>query len=449
MTTVVEKGSTFLADFDRRERALNAGLPPWVHRLRRGAMARFAQMGLPTTRHEEWRFTDISALAETDFEPAPTPTQLPAFEQIEAAGLPRLDGPRLLLINGRCCAELSSTAALPKVVTAAGLAERLHARPALVEPHLGRYADYRDHAFVALNTALFEDGLLLRVPPGAAVEQPIHLVHVATAAERPYVAHPRTLILVGRGARATIVESFVGLGENVYLTNAVTEIVLAEGAVLDHYRLQREGPGAFHVATIQAAQARESSFSSHLISLGSRLARTETNTRLDAEGCHAVLDGLYLARGRQHLDSRTQIDHARPHGTSRELYKGILADQARGVFNGKVLVHPRAQKTDARQTNQALLLSDSAQVNTKPQLEIFADDVRCTHGATVGRLDPEALFYLRSRGLALGAARRLLIFGFANEVVSRVRPEGLRRGLEGLLTAGDGLSDDGGRETTA
>lgn len=449
MTTVLEERSSFLSHFDRREDRLNAGLPRWIHRLRRAAIARFAEMGLPTTRHEEWRFTNVSPLGETAFEPAAAPSEAPSTEELDAAGMPRLDGPRIVLVNGHSCPELSSIETLPDGVAMRSLAEVLRTSPELVEPHLGRHADYREHPLVALNTAFAEDGALVQIRPGTVVQQPIHLVYAATGNGSPWVAHPRNVILVGRRAEAKIVETYLGLDESVYFTNAVTEIVLDDEAIVDHYKLQREGPGAFHLSTVQAEQDRGSTLHSHLVSLGGSLARHETNTRLAAEGCRAALDGLYLARGRQHMDSRTRIDHVKPHGSSRELYKGILDDRAHGVFNGKIFVHQDAQKTDAKQTNQTLLLSDRATINTKPQLEIFADDVKCTHGATVGQLDPEVLFYLRSRGIPFEHARRLLIYAFANEVLGQMQVESIRAELEQVLLDTQGLPRDTARRETA
>lgn len=449
MTGVLEEQEVFVADFDRLERRLNAGRRPWVQRLRRAAMARFAELGLPTTRQEEWRFTDISPLVETAFEPAEPPRDVPTAAHLHAAGLPALFGPRMVFLGGHYSRQLSSAEAAPAGVILRSLADVLRRRPQSAEPHLGRYAGYEDHPFVAINTAFIDDGALVCIPRGTVVEQPIHLVYASSAAERPYVAHPRNLILVGPHAEVKIVETYLGLDGNRYFTNAVTEVVLGEGAVLDHYKLQREGPGAFHLSTVQAHQRRESTWSSHLISFGAALARHETNTRLDAEGCRSTLGGLYMAGGRQHVDSRTRIDHARPHCSSQELYKGILDGRAKGVFNGKIFVHQDAQKTDAKQTNQALLLSDQAVINTKPQLEIFADDVKCTHGATVGQLDREALFYLRSRGMSSGHARNLLIYAFANEVISQMRVERIRAQLEQALLAARGLPGDAGSQETA
>jgi Fe-S cluster assembly protein SufD len=444
-TTTVTENNPFVTDFDRRETELNADLPRWVHRLRRGAIARFAASGLPTMRDEEWRFTNLASLKKTNFEPAGLPTD----GRLHPVGLPRFDGPRLVLVNGHYCRNLSSVESTPDGLTVNGLAETLRTAPELVEPHLGRYASTEDYPLVALNTAFLADGVVIHVRPGVVVEHPIHVLHVSTAGPRPHVAHPRNLIVAGRHSQVTVVERYLGLEDNLYFNNAVTELVLDDGAIVDHYKIQQEGRRAVHVGTVQAQQGRGSTFCSHLVALGGELSRHETNTRLDAEGCHTELRGLYMPRGNQHVDSRTRIDHVSPHCTSHELYKGILDDEAHGVFNGKIFVHQDAQKTDAKQTNQVLLLSDGATINTKPQLEIFADDVKCTHGATVGQLDAEALFYLRSRGISRDHAHNLLIYAFAAEVLEQIRWEPLRLELEDLLLAGRGLPREIARERIA
>jgi Fe-S cluster assembly protein SufD len=315
-----------------------------------------------------------------------------------------------------------------------------------VQQHLARYARYRDRAFVALNTALMEDGAYVRIPRGVIVEEPIHLLFVGSAADgAPAVSHPRILIVAEENSQATVIETFVGVGDGVgrptpglpdggvYFTNAVTEIVAAENAVLDHYRVQRESETAFHIATQWVQQARSSNFASHAISLGGALVRTDITAVLDGPGIESTLNGLYVVGGQQHVDTHTAIDHAQPHCNSHELYKGILDGRATAVFNGKIFVRQDAQKTDAKQTNQNLLLSRDAVIDTKPQLEIFADDVRCTHGATVGQLDADALFYLRSRGIDAAEARALLTYAFASDILGRIKVAPLRTALEELL----------------
>jgi Fe-S cluster assembly protein SufD len=326
----------------------------------------------------------------------------------------------------------------------ASLGRNFETNPEQVEPHLAQYASYRGHAFTALNTAFLEDGAFVSIARGKVVEEPIHLLFLSTTHGEGAVCHPRSLILAGEGSQATVIESYVGTGDDVYFTNAVTEIVAGPAAVVDHYKLQRESEEAFHVATLQVQQARNSTLSSHAVTLGGALVRNEVNAVLDDEGCTCTLNGLYLAAGRQHVDNHTVIDHARPRCTSHELYKGILDGQAHGVFNGKIYVRQDAQKTDAKQTNQTLLLSEDATINTKPQLEIYADDVKCTHGATVGQLDDEALFYLRTRGIDKEAARHLLTYAFANDVISRVKVAPVRAHLEEFFLAAQHLSGEPG-----
>jgi len=350
-----------------------------------------------------------------------------------------LPGPRVVLVDGHFRADLSVTAAGRGIVVDS-LCRVLRDSPGLLAPHLAHYAPWREHPFVALNTGLATEGVFVQLAAGAVQEEPVHLVHLWTAAGKARVAHPRALILAEPNSRAAIVESYWGSHGSVSLTNAVTEIVVGRGAVLEHAKLQEEGDEAFHMATVQVHQQSRSSFTSHVVFLGGSLARNEINIRLEGRRCRCTLNGLYWARGRQHMDLRTRIDHAQPACASEELYKGILDERARGVFNGKIYVHRAAQQTDAKQTNRALVLSDQARVNTKPQLEIFADDVRCTHGATVGQIEPEAMFYLRSRGIAERRARQLLIWAFANDVVGRIGLAPLRTAVEQLLTAGDGLS---------
>jgi Fe-S cluster assembly protein SufD len=335
----------------------------------------------------------------------------------------------VVFVNGQYTPELSSAG--PAWV--GSLAAVLAAQPEAPQKYLTRVAKYDEATFTALNTAFLRDGGCVLIPKNTVVEQPIHLLFLSTSRGDPGVSHLRNLVVAGRNSQATIIESYVGVDGEVYFTNAVTEMVLGENAFVDHYKLQRESSAAFHIATVQVQQERSSNFTSHSISLGGALVRNDVNAVLAEEGCECTLNGLYLAGRRQHVDNHTRIDHAKPHCASHELYKGILDGQAHGVFNGKIYVHADAQKTDAKQTNQTLLLSDDAVINTKPQLEIYADDVKCTHGATVGQLAGDAIFYLRSRGIALEEARKILTFAFANDVVSRIKVESIRKHLEAAL----------------
>ncbi len=399
--------------------------PPWLERIRRTASERFAGLGYPTSRLEDWKFTNVGPIANTDFHPAPPVSDLRP-ESLASLPFGDLGCSRLVFVNGQFVPRLSS---LPQEVRAGSLAEAL---PAL-EPHLGRYARFEDQAFVALNTASLNDGAFVEVPKGVVLDKPIQLLFVTVTNAVPVKTQPRSLILVGRGAQASFIETYLSLGESLHFTNAVTELVLSENAVVEHSKLQLENPQSFHIGTVQARQDRSSSLVCHNMALGGALLRNDVNSVLDAEGAECWLQGLYVAGGKQHVDNHTTLDHAKPHCSSRELYKGILDGRASAVFNGKIIVRKDAQKTDSKQTNKNLLLSEDATINTKPQLEIHADDVKCTHGATIGQLGEEALFYLRSRGIPLPDARAMLTYAFAGDLLGRVQYEPLRAGLDHLL----------------
>ena len=395
--------------------------------IRQDALRRFGELGLPTRRDEEWRFTNVSSIAKTRFSPAPADLNEEEADLLDRRLVPNEGGPRLVFINGRYLREISDWG-LPKGIRATPLREANGA----VEAHLAHYAAYQDRAFVALNTANFEDGAYIEIPSGVVVEEPIQLVFFATGGDVPVISHPRSLIVVGAGSQATFVESYLGHGAK-YFTNAVTEIVAGDRSVVDHYKLQEEDERSSHVATLQVQIGRDANFSTHSISLGGGgLVRNDINAVL-AEGSEATVNGLYLASGSQHIDNHTAIDHAKPHGTSHELYKGILGGTSTAVFNGKIIVRPDAQKTDAKQTNRNLVLSEDATIHTKPELQIHANDVRCTHGATIGQLDQEAIFYLQSRGIAKEQARDLLMHAFARDIIDRVKVGPLRARLEQIL----------------
>jgi Fe-S cluster assembly protein SufD len=406
--------------------------PPWLAEARRTALGRFEALGLPTTRHEDWRFTSLAGLAPLELGRG-GPEGASGAAALLAGGAPP-DGARLVFVNGRFRADLSSHAGLPRGAVLAPLAEALESAPDLVRPHLGRLARPDDQAFVAANAALFEDGAFLHLPANAQLDVPVALVHVADVAA-PSAAHPRTLVVAGEGSRATVEEIFLGGAGPSYLTNAVTEIVLADGASIEHVRLQAEGPSAFHVSAVHAEQGAGSSLAAHAFTLGAKLSRAEIRARLAGEGAKIAANGLYMAAGDQLVDNFSWVEHAVPRCTTTESYKGILDGKARGVFSGRIRVLPGAQKTVAHQMNSNLLLSDDAVVDTKPQLEIFADDVKCGHGGTVGQLDEAALFYLRSRGLGEAEARSLLVWAFASEMVGLVGTPSLRARAKDLVAA--------------
>ncbi len=436
MTSIRTQKDAYIGRFAEREKERGRTGPGWLAALRKAGMARFAEAGFPTTDQEEWRLTNVEPIAATPFAPAPRALDGVGARHIEpyALGGPRIA--QLVFVDGRFAPGLSAPGSLPAGVRAGSLAEAIAEEPALVEPHLGKVAPVDSSPFADLNTAFIEDGAFVRVPEGTFVDLPIHLLHLSTSRYEPTVRHPRVLILVGGGAQASFVESYAAAGtDGAYFTNAVTEIVGGRGAVVDHYRVQRESLSAYHVAALQARLARDCSFSTHSISVGGALVRNDVNAVLDGEGASCTLNGLFLATGRQHVDNHTRLDHASPHCGSRELYKGILAERARGVFSGRIVVRKDAQKTDSKQTNKNLLLSEDALIDTQPQLEIYADDVKCTHGATIGQIDEDSIFYLRSRGLDEASARAILVHAFAGDLLNRIKVACLREILDELVSA--------------
>ncbi|MGH7622353.1 MAG: Fe-S cluster assembly protein SufD, partial [Gemmatimonadaceae bacterium] len=372
--------------------------PNWLRETRREGIQSFAKLGFPTPHNEDWHFTSVSNIAEQTFTALRAQSGQVTREELAPFTFGHAEWPCMVFVNGRYDVSLSTAAHGVPGVRALDLAYALREEPALLEPWLGKISPAADRSFTALNVAFMADGAVVHIAAEAQVEKPIHLIFVSTANAAKGVAHPRNLIVAGRNSKATIIESYVSIGDSGYFTNAVTEVSVEAGATLAHYKIQRESQRAFHVHTIDTKQARDSHYVSFSFATGAELSRTNIYTLLDGEGCGATLNGLYMGDDEQHVDHQTNIVHAQPNCFSREIYKGILSGSAHGVFNGKVYVFPIAQKTDGKQTNNNLLLSERAKVDTKPQLEIFADDVRCTHGATVGRLDEMALFYMKSRG---------------------------------------------------
>ena len=429
MAQVAEKLQPWLASLEERPR----GGSRWLQDLRDHAASRFVELGFPTVRDEEWRFTNVSPIASTEFKLAP-PSKL-APEAL--ASFLYADAPlRLVIVNGRVAPELSRTTGLPAGLKFGSLAAAVTDHADVVGRYLGQLADPNARAFAALNTAFTHDGAYVYVPDGLVFDQPLQILFVATA-EGPIasMSHPRTLVVCGDHSQVQIVETYVSAKGQKHFTNAVTEVVAGEHAVLDHYKVEEESIDAFHMASMHIHAARSSNVSTHAFTLGGRIVRNDIVAVLDGEGAECTLNGLYIADGERLVDTHTTIDHAKAHCPSHEIYKGILGGRARAVFNGKIIVRIDAQKTDAKQTNRALLLSDNATINTKPQLEIFADDVKCTHGAAIGQLDDDAIFYLRARGLTYLEARDMLIHAFAGEILERVKIEPLRRALEAELYA--------------
>ncbi|HEY4307169.1 MAG TPA: Fe-S cluster assembly protein SufD [Gemmatimonadaceae bacterium] len=418
---------SYVASFDELN---ETEAPSALQSLRRAAFERFAAMGFPTTKNEDWHFTSVAPIAEQEF----TLLASASGEVHRDAIAPFLlgtSGHVMTFVNGRFDASLSDLSALPKGVTLVDLATAWTSQPTLAA-RVGKQTGYQNAAFTALNTAFMNDGAVLEIAKDVVVDRPIHLLFVTDATAAKGMMHPRNLIVVGRNAKATVIESYVSLSDAMYLTNHVTEISIADGATLQHYKMQREATRAFHVGTVEVAQAKDSHYVSFALTLGGRLSRSNIYTTLDGEGSGATLNGLVMLGEEQLADVQTQIIHAQPNCYSRELYKNVLDDSSHGVFNGKVYVHPVAQKTDGKQTNKTLLLSEDAHMDSKPQLEIFADDVKCTHGATIGQIDEMALFYLKSRGISSALSTQLLTYAFAAEVIETIELEPVRVSLERL-----------------
>lgn len=436
MTTVAEK-DTRAAWLAEHERFLGESgqVPETVAGLRRRGIERFGELGFPTLKQEEWRFTDVRPIANTDFQRA-TPGGHAEAGVTPAALEPFLyEGlDRLVFVDGFFVPELSDLGDLPKGLTVTGLARALAETPELAEPHLGSVARLEEHPFAALNTAFLQDGAFLHLERGTVVERPLHLIYLSTVGgEDPRASMPRNLFVLEEASQALLVESYVTLGTGSHFTCSVTELVAGQGAVLDHYKVQQESREAFQMAMFQIQQDRSSNLRSHTVTTGGAIVRNDTGVVIGGEGAECTLNGLYVINGEQMVDNHMRVEHAEPHCNSYELFKGILDERAKAVFNGRIYVHEGAQKTDAKQSNRNLLLSRDALVNSNPQLEIFADDVKCTHGSTVGQLDPEAVYYLRSRGIAEDAARSILTYAFASDIVERIKVEPVREELAEFL----------------
>ncbi len=412
-------------------------LPPsplaWLNQLRANAVDRVSTLKLPTTRDEEWRFTDISPLAKLSFQPMHAVSSLSVSDVehffIEEAAT------RLVFVDGAYAPELSrqSDGVEDAGIIVMNLPAAVSSHATALEPHLGRHIGFEDNVFAALNTAFLHDGALIIAPRNAVVDKPVHLLFIATQKEA--ASHPRCLLIAESGSAITVVEDYVSLQEEAYVTNAVTEIALADNAQVNHIRVQRDGTQAFHIASCAVSLAHASRYRSVSVALGARISRYNLNALLAAEGVECTVDGLALITGRQLADTHTCIDHAKPHGTSWQSHKCIVDGAAHAVFNGKIMVRPGAQRTDSSQSSRNLLLNAKARVDTKPQLEIFADDVKCAHGATVGQLDSEEVFYLKSRGLSEITARNLLTYAFGAEIIDRISVASLRHRLEQTVLA--------------
>ena len=418
---------SYLESFSEFEKRVAGHDQPWLNTVRQEAFARFCQVGLPTTHDEDWRFTNTAPIRQTAFRLASGGRV--SRDQIASLGLPA-SACRLVFVDGRFVGDLGK---LPRGVRVSNLAKEIAENPAQIEAHLARYVNIHRDAFSALNTAFLEDGAYVHVARGAIVEEPIHFLFISTGGDTPSMSHPRNLFVANEESQVTLVEEYVSLQGGVSLCNTITELVAKEGANVSHYMIEREHTDAFNVSTLRIEQERSANVASHSVLLGGGLVRNNVHPVLAGDGAECLINGLFVGNGSQHLDNYMLVEHASPHCGSRQFYNGILDDHAHGVFHGRIIVHKDAQKTDAKQTNRNLLLSDDAQIDTKPQLEIYADDVKCTHGATIGQIEENALFYLQSRGIDELSARRLLLLAFASECLDRMRAGVARDHAERLI----------------
>jgi len=439
MTELMEDTIQHISNFSRFNQ--EAMVNPWIESLRKAAIERFEQVGFPSRTDEAWRQTNIDPIAKSTFhlpgEVSPADAQS-LFDQFTFGNDAVCE---LVFINGRFSPELSKQDELPKGVRLANLADKILAECTAVQEHLGQFAKIEENPFVALNTGFINEGAFLHIPRGKTVDRPIHLLFLSIPGEEKTISHPRVLVIADDNAEATVVESYIG-STGTYFTNAVTEIIAGKDSRIDHCKLQQESLEAYHVATMQVQLDRAAVFVSHSANIGSKLTRNDLNVVLNGEFADATLNGVVLANGTQHIDNHTLLDHAAPNCPSHELYKHVLNGKSTGVFRGKIFVRQIAQKTDSKQTSKCLLLTDDATMLSQPALEIYADDVKCTHGSTTGPVDDDMVFYLRSRGVGLEASRHLLTYAFAADVTRRIKVEPVRRRLENYMAAQHGLPQD-------
>ena len=435
MTTVTPEVDHYLEHFTRCEKDRTGEWQAWLRPVRRAAIGRFAEVGFPTIRDEDWRFTNLAPVVRTPSRLAGDGGRELVPGALAQYLVPELAGIRLVFVNGRYAPALSRPGSPVGGGSACTLVQAFEEKRDVLEQQLACYAGDRHDAFAALNLAFLEDGAFVHVGRRQVMEGPIYLIYVSTPAVAPIMTHPRNLIVLEEDSQATVVEQYVSVspGGEAYLSNVVTEAVVGDNSVLDHYLIEQESMETCNVSTLRVQQGRSSNVASHTLLIGGGLVRNNVHPVLAGEGGECLINGLFMARGRQHMDNFMRVEHASPHCDSRQFYHGILDGRSHGVFSGRIIVHKDAQKTDAKQTNNNLLLSQEAQIDTKPQLEIYADDVKCTHGATIGQVDENAIFYLRSRGIAEEAARALLLFGFANESLERMKVTSIRTHLEALV----------------
>ena len=416
---------------------------PWLEELRHGAMAHFDLVGFPNSRREEaWRFTNIDPIIRTTFKLGDLEGPDSGAMSAEKYSFGTEAVVELVFVNGQYVSRLSKHGKLPRGAKVTNLAQAFDSESDLLERHLGKYAAIEKSPFVALNTGFVRDGALIHLQRGTTVEQAIHLIFISTGGHEPTVSHPRVLVIAEDNVEATVVESYVGSGSGVYFTNAVTEFITGADCRIDHCKLHQENLSAYHIATMQVSLGRSSRFISHAATLGGRITRNDLNVKMNGEFADATLNGLVIINGEQHVDNHTLLQHEKANCPSHELYKHVLDGKSTAVFKGQIFVQKDAQKTDSKQSSKSLLLSDDAYMNSQPALEIYADDVKCTHGSTTGPVDEDMVFYLRSRGVGMEAARHLLTYAFAADITRRIRVAPVRRRLEEFMAAQHGLPQD-------
>jgi Fe-S cluster assembly protein SufD len=433
-TKQAAKGSdAFWEKFEQVERATAECEPSWLTAWRKAAISRFAEIGFPTLKDEDWRFTNVAPIAKLPFHPAVTgPAEGVSLEKLAGFPFASLDGSKLTFVDGHFAPELSRI--VPQSgVTISNVAAALKTHGHLIEKHWTQDHVNGRNPFPALNAAFFTDGAFIHVPAGQRVSRPVQVLHISTATQNGNTAHPRHLIIAEKDSEVTVIENYLSIGTAAHFTNAVTELFASDGAKVEHCKVQDEGLTGYHLATIHADLGRNCNVIAHSFALGAKLSRNNIRTVLGGEGIECILNGLYLTKDDQLADHYMIVEHAQPHCNSHEYFNGILDGRSKGVFHGRILVRPDAQKTDAKQTNKNLLLTDDASVDTKPQLEIYADDVKCTHGATIGQLNDESIFYLRARGIGKETARRMLMHAFAGEIIDRIRHTPVREELDRLI----------------
>ncbi|MFN3380534.1 Fe-S cluster assembly protein SufD [Runella zeae] len=420
-----------VADFQANESRLNGETKTPVHQTRREAMQNFEKLGFPTIKHEEWKYSNVNSLVKQAFD-FNVKTEF-GSEELETLAIPNLEGNILYFINGIYNPSLSRIVSPENQLQILSFGQAVKENPSLLDDYFAKYANYQDDAFTALNTAFAHDGVVVNVPAGKVVEQPIILRFITDARTANAASQPRNLIVVGKNAEVKMAEAFRTIGENGSFTNIVTEIVIDENANVQYYKVQNETEKAYHIGTTQVSQKANSHFYAVTVTVNGGFVRNNLNIVLDGQNCEAFMYGLYFPNGKQHIDNHTLVDHAKPNSYSNELYKGVLQDKSTGVFNGKIFVRDGASKTNAYQSCRNVVLSDEASMNTKPQLEIYNDDVKCSHGTTTGKLNDEALFYMRSRGIPKAEAMTLLMYAFCEDVISEIKIEPIRAYLEGVI----------------